>query len=280
MATIQNTEFDKLQRHVRKKILVTIHGLAPSQLLGRFIGPKVLLNSIPKAGTHLLERALEQLPLIRNAGRRTLIAPDHIDQKTLRKISSTRKGQFLNAHLPAYQPLLEIINELDIKVLFMIRDPRDVVLSRLKYITNIDRTHKKFEHLKRIENDDELIKGSICGIPGILAPVYEIYERFAPWLSHKNVLVCRFEELIGEKGGGQKVDQEKILNDLIDFLGLTVKNHQIQGIAESIFSPKSSTFNKGAIGGWKNVFSEEHRQLFMKSGKGIMDLYGYGANDT
>ena len=111
-------------------------------------------------------------------------------------------------------------------------------------------------------------------------PVHEIYERFAPWLSQKNVLVCKFEELIGEKGGGQQGDQEKLLKDLTHFLGLTVKNHQIKTIANSIFSPRSSTFNKGTIGGWKNIFSEAHQQLFMDAGKEIMDLYGYGANDT
>ncbi|MBI5308682.1 MAG: sulfotransferase domain-containing protein, partial [Planctomycetes bacterium] len=142
MATIQNTGFDKLHRHVRKKILVTFHGLAPSQLLGRFVGPKVLLNSIPKAGTHLLERALDQFPLIRNAGQKTLMAPQELENHILQKILSIKKGQFLNAHLQAHPLLLQKLSESDIKILLMIRDPRDVALSRVKYVVNIDRTHK------------------------------------------------------------------------------------------------------------------------------------------
>ena len=278
MPTIQKNEFDKIKRHTRKKLRVTIHGFLPSQLLGRFIGPKVLLNSIPKAGTHMLERALEQLPLLRNAGKKTLTTPNGLDKKTLKILSIIRKGQFLNSHLPGYQDLLQKITELDIKVLFMIRDPRDVVRSRVKYIVNIDRTHKKYKQLKQIEKNEELIKASIIGIPGVLLPVHEIYDRYSPWLYHKNVLVCRFEELIGEKGGGEKKAQEKLLKDIAEFLRLDVNRKQIQNVAKSIFSSKSSTFNKGKIGSWENEISNDNLKLFMDTGYKIMDTYGYGAN--
>ncbi|MBI5557984.1 MAG: sulfotransferase domain-containing protein [Deltaproteobacteria bacterium] len=278
MATIQNTGFDKLHRHVRKKILVTFHGLAPSQLLGRFVGPKVLLNSIPKAGTHLLERALDQFPLIRNAGQKTLMAPQELENHILQKILSIKKGQFLNAHLQAHPLLLQKLSESDIKILLMIRDPRDVALSRVKYVVNIDRTHKTTHYLAGLKDDNERLEASIRGIPGILLPVHEIFERFAPWLEHPNVIICRFEDLVGESGGGNKNRQIQLVKKLILFLELEVEEKKIELIADKIFSPKSSTFNKGAIGGWKNIFNTNHKKMFLDTGREILELYGYGAN--
>lgn len=278
MATIQNTEFDKLLRHIRKKILVTIHGLAPSQLLGRFVGPKVLLNSIPKAGTHLLERALDPFPLIRNSGQKTLMAPKELDNHILQKVLSVKRGQFLNAHLPAHPLLLQKLSESDIKVLFMIRDPRDVAVSRVKYAVNIDRTHKTTKYLAGLKDDNERIEASIRGVPGILLPVHEIFEQFSPWLEHRNVMVCRFEDLVGERGGGDKNKQIQLVKNLIIFLEVEVEEKKIEYIAGKIFSPKSSTFNKGTIGGWRTIFNTNHQKMFMDTGTEILDIYGYGVN--
>ncbi|MDH3589438.1 MAG: hypothetical protein OEQ74_08540, partial [Gammaproteobacteria bacterium] len=111
-----------------------LHGLRPSGIYGRFATPAVLLNSIPKAGTHLLESALERYPRLRNAGKRTVSSWIDVPDPVINAIASIRKGAFLNAHVPAAPELLQVVESRNIRVLFMIRDPRDIVVSHFKYV--------------------------------------------------------------------------------------------------------------------------------------------------
>ena len=141
MAQIQNTKFDRYKRHVNKKLHCTLRGLTPSAIQGRYKGPRVLINSVPKAGTHLLEKALDHFHLLRNAGKKTLSCWDSPDRSTLAILRRIKKGQVLNAHFTAQKEILDTIDEKKILVLFIIRDPRDIVVSRFKYISKIDKTH-------------------------------------------------------------------------------------------------------------------------------------------
>ncbi len=47
------------------KMRQALRGLLPSAIIGRLTGPKVLMNSIPKSGTNLLENALSNMPHMR-----------------------------------------------------------------------------------------------------------------------------------------------------------------------------------------------------------------------
>ncbi len=277
MPSVQKTKVSKLRRHVLKKLTTTLHGLRLSGLIGRIKGPRILLNSIPKAGTHLLERSLEQFPLLRNAGRETLMAPNFLDKRTLKEVLGIPKGQFLNAHLRAHQELLRALRDTDIKVLFMVRDPRDVAISTFKYLTNIDCTHRAHSFFTSLKNDDERLTACLNGVEGIVVSIIEVFKRFAPWLAEDYVFLCKFEDLIGEKGGGNKTKQLNLLKGISQFLDIDLNEKEIEMIADKVYFSGSSTFNKGVIGAWRQVFKEEHNRLFMQEGKEVLNMYGYEA---
>jgi hypothetical protein len=163
---MRQANLNRLMRHARKKVRTSMYGLRPSSIHGRFVANRILLNSIPKAGTHLLENALEQFPLLRNAGYQTINCWDSISPANLRIVRSIGKGAFLNAHLTAQPELDGMIRMRSIKVLFVIRDPRDIVVSYYKHVTAIDSTHPLPSYFSSLADDDTRLLASIEKMEG------------------------------------------------------------------------------------------------------------------
>lgn len=271
----QKTVYDKNFRHVKKKIRVTVNGFRPSALYGRVKGPKVLLNSIPKAGTNLLENALIRLPMLRNAGQKTITAPDIITPDIIKTVANISRGQFLNGHLPYYKELEESLRENNIRVIFIIRDPRDVVVSWFKYVCNIDCVHSANEYISSLDDDDARLMAAINGVPKVVEPINQVLNKYAKWLESDICLTCKFEDLVGENGGGSTIKQHKLVRNISDFLGLYLPEDELKTIAGQIYSTKSSTFNKGNIGSWHDVFKDEHIKIFKKNAGEDIIKYGY-----
>lgn len=275
MAARQQTRTSRLLRHAGKKVRTTLRGCRPSAVKGRFVAPRVLLNSIPKAGTHLLESALEQYPLLRNLGHRTASCWDQVSPRTLRLVRTIGRGGFLNGHLTARPELLELIELRDIKVLFVVRDPRDIAVSHFKYVSDIDLTHPAHGYFQSLPDDSARLLASIEGVPGLKASIGEMLERFSGWLDNSNTLVCRFEDLIGTGGGGSRERQLKVLQEVADFLGIVSTPGQLERIADRTFSTRSSTFRQGRSGGWRNHFTTRHIEVFKRVAGDELVRYGY-----
>lgn len=265
----------RIVRHARKKIRTVLHGLRPSGLYGRFAAPAVLLNSIPKAGTHLLETALERYPRMRNAGLRTVSSWTTVPDRVTDRIRRVGKGEFLNAHVPAVPELIRIVHEREIRVLFMVRDPRDVVVSHFKYVCNIDTDHRLSAHYRSLPDDDARLMASIVGVDGLKPSIGEILDEFAGWMAADTSLLCRFEDLIGPEGGGSREAQHEVLRAVGQHLDIPVTGDEIARIAEGIFSPRSSTFRKGRLGVWREHFNAQHIAKFKEVAGTAIVRYGY-----
>ena len=68
-----------------KHLRVRITDLRSTAIVRRFVGPKVLINSIPKVGTNLVEQTLSQFPLLHRSGLRTLRGWSGVSPSTLKK---------------------------------------------------------------------------------------------------------------------------------------------------------------------------------------------------
>ena len=124
-----------------------------------FVYPKaeypIFLNSLPKSGTHLLSEALTGLPGVSHSGKhfeRKAIAKyvdkgvdypvagrediDIIkDLKWIERLLHTIKpGRFITSHMFFHTSIINTLNRMNFRILQMIRDPRDVVLSWANYI--------------------------------------------------------------------------------------------------------------------------------------------------
>jgi hypothetical protein len=115
---------------------------------------RVLLVSPPKAGTHLLGKALKLMPGIRptylhierpilnryadvavDPGEWAIRFPQ--DEPAMRRLlARVGPGRFCTAHLGYHETIGTILDELDYKVLLILRDPRDIAVSLVNYLRN------------------------------------------------------------------------------------------------------------------------------------------------
>jgi hypothetical protein len=261
----------------RFTIPLTIHELNASMY-----GPKVLANSFPKSGTHLLLQILSLLPLLAPRWRYHL---NNDTPKLLPKIHKICKGQYVSGHLYWSQELIESIRTTNIRPLFIIRDLRDLAVSNFYYITYKEPNHRLHSYFKSLNSDAERLMASIVGIDGKLLKdgirsksMGEHAIAYAPWLNEPTCLTVRFEDLVGSNGGGSDEKQMKTIRAITDHLGIDMSEEQIDRIASKAFFKKSSTFRKGQIGDWKNHFTDEHQRAFKEvAGEALLKL-GYYDN--
>lgn len=247
-------------------------------LLARINGPKILMNSIPKAGTNLMERTLMLFPGIVFSGHRTILDWNALSARSEKKIRRIRRGQFENAHLPAHNSLLELVARNDIRVIFMVRDPRDVIVSHAKYVSEIDTTHPSHKVVASMATDSDRLMAVIRGVDGFIAPVDELWRRYDGWFYDRNTLVVRFEDLIGERGGGNKIAQLRVVASVSSHLGIDLGREKRELIASAVFSSNSPTFRKGVIGGWRDYFTSEHVEEFKSRTGDLLVRLGYEAS--
>jgi hypothetical protein len=277
MAYLQSSRFDRSVRYVLKKIRVTAAGLKPEKLLGHFAGPKVLSNSIPKAGTHLLEGLLEELPLLRNAGRRTLVENGAVrgSNRVLSELRKIRRGAFYNAHLPARPQYLSCLAQTGVRVILLVRDPRDIAVSRYKYAAYIDMLHRAHPYFEAAKDDVERLRMAIIGVPDAMPPLARVFEEFSGWAGMDNVLTVRFEDLRGEAGGGDSESQRQVVSGIIKHLGLCERVTDIDVLIGKAFSKMSSTFRRGQIGGWTEEFDDGALALLREQFGNTAAAFGY-----
>lgn len=190
-------------------------------------------------------------------------------QSVEKKIARMPNGQFATAHFPYQTELAEMLRRQAIKVVFVVRDPRDIVVSHSKYVVNLKR-HFLFDRYNReLKNDHGRLMASIRGLSeedGLrgLADIGSRLRQFIGWIDSPSVLVCRFEKLIGPSGGGTRSEQLREIESILEFVDRRVCQGELEKLADRIWSPRSATFRKGQINDWMNHFLPEHKDAFKK----------------
>jgi hypothetical protein len=226
------------------------YGFTKSKLLLRLSGknaPKILLNSIPKAGTNLLIRSLYLMNPFYRKLMRTINNPNL--SSLAHKLKKLKPGQIAVSHLYYNPERQEIINRLQLRHIFLIRDPRDIAVSSYIYITYKDKNNRLHKYYsKKLQFNHERLLSSIEGVDGNFLPdgksstsiIWRI-KKYLGWLEEKECLVIRFEDLIGEKGGGDNWKQIETIKKIQKYLGMNFDEKEIPYIANSIFYTDNST---------------------------------------
>jgi hypothetical protein len=252
-------------------------GLTPGKLRYRVSNPgmaSVLCVSIPKAGTHLLERAIclhprwhrKILPTVSPGMQKW----DGLDALLAR----LRPGQVAIAHLPYHESYREILSRHDVKTIFVMRDPRDIVVSQVHYTERLAH-HPHHDAFSRRPAGREQLELAILGDPDAGIPsIRERLDRYAGWLNTADLAV-RFEDLVGPAGAGDRGRQEHAIRSIYNLLHMEVDDAFVQRICDSLFSGDSPTFRKGTIAQWRRDFDPEMAATFERAVDGAMDPYGY-----
>ena len=257
-------------------------GLSPSKLARRATdrsAPRVFCVSIPKAGTHLLERALclhprmyrKLLPTVSDEN----IAKLGGFERLLRRI---RPGEVVASHLRFAPSYRGILGRSGVAGVFLVRDPHDIVVSQVHYVSK-RADHRLHEAFAEREQAREKLRLAIAGDRERGAPsIGERLDYFAGWLD-AGCLVLRFEDLVGPGGGGDATRQRVAIASLLGHVELPSDDAAVDAIARNLFSSDSPTFRKGSAGGWRNAFDPELVALFDEVVGDRAVPYGYGSSD-
>lgn len=241
----------------------------------------VVANSLPKAGTHLLLKALRLLPGLERI--RLHISPDlqHVwpaqngeltvsvgiasptqisRAKLAQVLEKIPRGTFVTGHLPHNAEASTLFKDKGMKMVLLMRDPRDVVVSSARYLGG-NPEHRLAAVMQHRGFDDRLLT-SIVGCPSTRdsPPMLDIRTRVESalaWGDEPDCCMVRFEALVGEQGGGDRTRQVQELKKMTDHLELSVPDNWYEATADGLFGG-TGTFRRGQIGSWGSHFSDEH----------------------
>lgn len=247
----------------------------PRRVFGHLIGPKVLTVSVPKAGTHLLRQTLSLFPMLRLGGDLTIPR-----EKIIPNLEYLKRGQVVSMHHSPWPEIIDYIINNNIKVLFIYRDPRDICVSYLYWVWDIDSKNPHREFLATLPDDDARLLAVIKGdalkykMSG-MADINTIMENRLIWRSFPFCLTLKFEDLVGPKGQGSSEAQKREILRIEKHLGVTLTQNDINFILENMYSKTTATFRRGKIGDWTNHFKPIHKDTFKELTRNLLIDLGY-----
>ncbi|HSG44984.1 MAG TPA: sulfotransferase domain-containing protein [Anaerolineales bacterium] len=252
--------------------------------------PALLGISFPKSGTHLLDQILLGFANVASYGKRLHSFYAEYEgesgvkrepKQALRWLDSLGPRDVASAHLFARPEAVARVTSSSFIPYFIFRDPRDVVVSHVFYVTEMESRHVHHDYYQSLPDFNARLKVSILGRQDTDVEFPNIAERFAPytdWLDQPEVLAIHFEDLIN--------DRVQTLNRIIDhFLAripLQISSPQgksrqliLESLESSINPTKSPTFRSGRTGEWRRYFTEEHERIFNDVTGGLLIRLGY-----
>ncbi len=255
--------------------------------------PRVFINSIPKAGTHLLTAILSECPKVMLAGRHierwrvNRLARGRGDNRMeafeldcaafSRVIGTVHCGQIITAHLPWDERIPKILTEHGFANLFMIRDPRDIVVSQLHYIKGLRRHALHPWLMGAFSGDDERLMALICGGDSAGAPLPPISDRLAAydgWCTAKQSHLTRFEELVAKPTDDDAMQLQAYAR-VVDHAGRGMDLEGVRALRDRVRTKSSFTFRKGTSGDWRRHFADHHKAAFKNLAGDRLIAMGY-----
>lgn len=250
--------------------------------------PPVFGNSKPKSGSHLLLQILNGFTRIipyayvaaepvrtinKYGGRRTA-------DRVAADLQRMRRGVIGWGYVEASPENVAVLCQPGRVNYFIYRDPRDMLVSQVFFATDMHEEHGMHAFYKSLPDFDERLKVAITGIDhdGLkMVSVKQRYEGVFQWLGQPGVMCIRFEDLIN--------DRDATLNTMLDEVEKTgyeiptPREKALEILVEAIQPKKSHTFRSGKTGGWKEYFTEEHRDLFKDVAGDLLVRLGYEENN-
>lgn len=158
--------------------------------------------------------------------------------------------------------------------IILIRDLRDVCVSTVFYLS---------EEIENVINsssfDDKLmfvIKGENLYQKegdlnqksfGAFWKIDKLANIAIKWMKDPSVTVCRFEDLVGEKGGGSIESQREQIVKIANTLNISLTSKELNKLTSQLFGVRkgpdiSGTYRDGKIGSWQEYFKDEHKEAF------------------
>lgn len=166
-------------------------------------------------------------------------------------------GYYLSGHVPWSETTAHLVRAAGLKNLIIVRDPRDVLVSFLHFVTRpqhvLSRDFLSLPPEQRLVLAVEGGPGPRSGVP--IQGLRQGFESILAWRSAPDVLLLRFEALIGERGAGSRAAQRAAVRDVCQFLALPADDNLIDHVCQNAFDTQAATFRRGKIGSWEDELS-------------------------
>lgn len=249
-------------------------------------GPRVLANSMPKSGTHLLTSLLDSLPKLRFGGQVvSYLGQDTVNEREeykhlIRRLRFLRDSHYIGGHL-TYDPAVErAIAEAGVLMVTILRDPRSHILSLAHYLLSNRHVPGRDWVTDRYPDMDSLLPVLVrgIGVPGIepyMPDVGQRFSRYSAWSESDAGIVVRFEDLVGARGGGDDDRQEEVTHEILAYLGYARSDVATRDVPGRIFSTNSATFRTGQIDTWRHELPGDLAEETYDRCGTLMETWGY-----
>lgn len=282
-----------LKSFIRSLIYQTEKQIQQLRFSSQSTGLPILLGiSFPKSGTHLLDQILLGFSNFAPYSKRlhSFYAEyegesgvKRTPEQALAWLDSLRPRDVASAHLFARPETVARVCSPRFIPYFIFRDPRDVVVSHVFYVTDMEARHVHHDYYQSLPDFDARLKVSILGMPDTnTRPEHSrrvefpnIADRFAPylgWLDHDKVLSIHFEDLINDRTSALT----RIMDHFLARAPLHAPRQLILNSLEASINPgQSPTFRSGKTGEWKKHFTDEHKKIFKDVAGDLLVRLGY-----
>ena len=250
--------------------------------------PSVFGNSKPKSGSHLLLQILNGFTQIMPY---KYVAADPIrtitkegkrkkNEEVLGELQRAPTGVIGWGYVEATPENVAFLCRPERVNYFIYRDPRDMLVSQVFFATDMNEEHGMHEYYNSLPNFGERLKVAITGIDrdGLhMVSVRQRYEGVFQWLEQKYVMCLRFEDLIDNRDATLIAMLAEV-----ERTGYRIpirREKSLPILVEAIQPKKSHTFRSGKTGGWREHFTEEHKNLFKDVAGDLLVLLGYEKNN-
>jgi len=163
---------------------------------------------------------------------------------------------------------------------FMYRDPRDMLVSQVFFATDMHEAHGMHEYYKSLPDLGERLKVAITGIDRDGLYMVSVKQRYAgvfEWLRQENVMCIRFEDLINQRDATLQAMLDEV--ESTGYRIPTSREKVLPILVKAIQPKRSHTFRSGKAGGWREHFTEEHKNLFKNVAGDLLVQLGYEENN-
>lgn len=253
--------------------------------------PIFFANSFPKSGTHLLTQILQAFadlgPAVDSGLPAVVMYEGDVgrlrsEDEIVADLKRFLPGDIGYGHLHHLPSVAQILSSPPFATYFILRDPRDVAVSHVHYVTEMEPRHAHHAYFAHeLTTFEERLAATICGAPNANPPLPSLADRLAPylgWLEEPSILTLRYEDFWQ--------DRQSVLRKVLEHAvrrGFPLRQNveeALRVLENSIQPQRSPTFRKGGMGGWREAFTPYHRQLFKECCAEIVEVLGYEKDEN
>ncbi len=247
--------------------------------------PRLCGGALPRAGSHLLHQGLLGFasigpfvdpgapPVNRDAANRK-----RDEAGILAQLAAMRPGDIRYGYLKYHESYRRYLTASGWATLFIIRDPRDMVVSLMHYIADRQTKHDFHQAFQTIWTTPKARLEAILTEARLphsrLSNPAERYAKYEAWMAFPEVFTVRFEDLI--------LNRRETLGRVLDLVQqrgawtLTLPREQALDALEAAIQPhRSGTFRKGQPGEWRQWFDDDLKRLFKERTGDLLIRLGY-----